>query len=97
MYFPDWAGNLYAVRADTGRTLWSHQIADYNHRPGSMSRVSPAVFDDEVIIGDNMIQSVTHDGAHMMAVNRNSGELRWITQWTQTRSVIHGTLPSAAM
>jgi polyvinyl alcohol dehydrogenase (cytochrome) len=80
VYFPDWAGNLYAVRADNGQTLWSHQIADYNHRPGSMSRVSPAVFNDELIAGDNMIQSIPHDGAHIIAVDRLSGELRWITQ-----------------
>jgi polyvinyl alcohol dehydrogenase (cytochrome) len=80
VYFPDWAGNLYAVRADNGQKLWSHQIADYNHRPGSMSRVSPAVFNDELIAGDNMLLSVPHDGAHMMAVDRFSGELRWITQ-----------------
>jgi polyvinyl alcohol dehydrogenase (cytochrome) len=80
VYFPDWAGNLYAVRADNGQSLWSHQIADYNHRPGSMSRVSPAVFNDVLIVGDNMTQAAAHDGAHIMAVDRLSGELRWITQ-----------------
>src|SRR3954447_25755621 len=43
LYFPDWGGNLYAVQAQTGHMLWSHRIEDYNHRPGSISRVSPAV------------------------------------------------------
>ena len=80
IYFPDWAGNLYAVRADSGRLLWSHRIDDYNHRPGSMSRVSPAIYNNELILGDNMIQATAHNGAHMMAVDRDSGELRWITE-----------------
>jgi polyvinyl alcohol dehydrogenase (cytochrome) len=80
VYFPDWAGNLYAVRADTGKLLWSHAIADYNGRPGSISRVSPAIFNDELIIGDNVATSVEHNGAHVMGIDRNSGALRWITQ-----------------
>ena len=80
VYFPDWAGNLFAVRADTGQLLWSHQISDYNGRPGSIVRVSPAIYDDELIIGDNMSTSVVHDGAHVIAVDRNSGALRWITE-----------------
>ncbi len=33
VYFPDWAGNLYAVRADTGTLLWSQQIASYTAGP----------------------------------------------------------------
>jgi polyvinyl alcohol dehydrogenase (cytochrome) len=43
VYFPDWAGNLYAVRADTGTLLWSHPISDNNHQTSAMSRVSPAI------------------------------------------------------
>src|SRR3954453_15845383 len=46
--FPDWAGNLFAVRADTGKLLWSHRIEDYNGRPGSISRVSPAIYNNEL-------------------------------------------------
>ncbi len=80
VYFPDWAGNLYAVKASTGKLIWSHQISEYNHRPGSISRVSPAVFGDALILGDNVSQNVMHDGAHIMSVDRNTGALRWITQ-----------------
>src|SRR6267142_327620 len=80
VYFPDWAGNLYAVRAHTGKLLWSHQIAEYNGRPGSVSRVSPAIYNDELIVGDNVSLAAQHDGAHIMAVDRHSGTLRWITQ-----------------
>jgi len=92
VYFPDWAGNLYAVRADTGRLLWSRQISDYNGRAGSISRVSPAIYGDELILGDNMSASVVHDGAHVMAVDRASGALRWITQVdTHPAAVITGS------
>jgi polyvinyl alcohol dehydrogenase (cytochrome) len=80
VYFPDWAGNLFAVRADTGQQIWSAKIADYNGRPGSISRVSPAIFNDQLILGDNMSASVEHNGAHVFAVDRNTGALRWITQ-----------------
>jgi polyvinyl alcohol dehydrogenase (cytochrome) len=80
VYFPDWSGKLYAVRSDTGKLLWSHAISDYNHRPGSVSRVSPAVFQNELIFGDNLTTAVAHDGAHLMAVDRATGNLLWITQ-----------------
>ena len=75
VYFPDWAGNLYAVRANDGQLLWSRKISDYNSRPGSLSRVSPAIVGDQLILGDNK----SGDGAHVMAVDRKTGALRWIT------------------
>src|ERR1035441_7955772 len=28
-YFPDWGGNLWAVKTDSGGLLWSHQFSDY--------------------------------------------------------------------
>ena len=80
VYFPDWAGNLFAVRADNGKLIWSRRISDYNGRAGSISRVSPAVYEDLLILGDNVSASVVHNGAHVIAVNRNTGALQWITQ-----------------
>lgn len=100
VYFPDWAGNLYAVRADDGRRLWSRKISDYNGRAGSASRVSPAIYEDELILGDHMMRGAfaVHDGAHVMAVDRHSGALRWITQVDSHPAavitgspVVHGT------
>jgi outer membrane protein assembly factor BamB len=26
VYFPDWGGNLFAVKKDTGHLIWSHKI-----------------------------------------------------------------------
>src|SRR6266850_1988347 len=29
VYFPDWAGNLFAVKKDSGKLIWSHKISGY--------------------------------------------------------------------
>ena len=50
VYFPDWAGNLYAVNRFTGQ-LWSVKVADVTGVPGDKARATPAVTEDKVIIG----------------------------------------------
>jgi polyvinyl alcohol dehydrogenase (cytochrome) len=80
VYFPDWGGNLYAVRRDTGVQIWTHKISDYDNFAGSFARVSPAIHGNDLIIGDVESGSVTHNGANVMAVNRQTGSLRWITK-----------------
>src|SRR3954469_4400273 len=78
VYFPDWAGNLFAVSKHDGRLIWSHKISDYDGVPGAISRVSPAVDHDQLIIGDILSSKETHAGANVIAVDRRTGELRWI-------------------
>jgi polyvinyl alcohol dehydrogenase (cytochrome) len=80
VYFPDWGGNLFAVKKETGRLIWSHKISEYDGVPGAVSRVSPAVDGDQVIIGDILSSKEVHNGASVMAVDRKTGTLRWITQ-----------------
>jgi polyvinyl alcohol dehydrogenase (cytochrome) len=80
VYFPDWAGNLYAVNRFTGQLIWSHKIGDYDGFSTAISRVSPAVYGDELILGDNEDPNADHQGANVIAVNRYTGELRWITK-----------------
>jgi polyvinyl alcohol dehydrogenase (cytochrome) len=81
VYFPDWAGNLYAVRKEDGELIWAHKISEYDNFVGAVSRVSPAVRGDDLIIGDTESTSLAHlGGAHIMALNRHTGTLRWITQ-----------------
>src|SRR5205823_9535317 len=79
VYFPDWAGNLFAVKKDSGRLIWSHKISEYDGVAGAVSRVSPAVDHDQLIIGDILSPTQTHDGANVISVDRNKGTLRWIT------------------
>lgn len=79
VYFPDWAGNLYAVQKETGKLLWSRKISDYDNYAGSVARVTPAVNGDDLIIGDIENPRLAHNGANIMAVNRHTGALHWIT------------------
>ncbi len=92
VYFPDWAGNLYAVDKDTGELIWSHKISDYDGVSTAVSRVSPVVAGDQLILGDIENYAAIHSGANLMAVDRHSGALRWITQVeTHPAAIITGS------
>jgi len=80
VYFPDWAGNLYAVNRKTGIMRWSHQISEYDAHQNALSRTSPAIHGDLLIFGDILSSTVPHEGADIIAVSRTNGELRWITK-----------------
>ena len=79
VYFPDWAGNLFAVNKHTGQLIWSHQISEYDGAAGALSRGSPVVHGNELILGDIPGRFVLHNGANVIAVDRATGALRWIT------------------
>jgi polyvinyl alcohol dehydrogenase (cytochrome) len=70
VYFPDWAGNLFAVKKDSGRLIWSHKISEYDGVDGAISRVSPAVDRNHVIIGDILNSKQVHNGANVISVAR---------------------------
>jgi len=80
VYFPDWGGNLFAVKKDSGELIWSHKISEYDGVEGAVSRVSPAVEGNQVIIGDLQSPKLVHNGANVISVDRETGTLRWITQ-----------------
>jgi polyvinyl alcohol dehydrogenase (cytochrome) len=81
VYFPDWGGNLYAVKKTDGQVLWAHRISEYDGVPGSISRVTPAVHDDDIIFGDQQTPlAQPHNGTSVIAVNRITGALHWITK-----------------
>src|SRR5258708_31682656 len=80
VYFPDWGGNLYAVKKDSGHLIWSHKISDYDGVDGAISRVSPAVDGDQLIIGVILSSTEVHNGTNFIAVDRVAGNLRWRTQ-----------------
>jgi polyvinyl alcohol dehydrogenase (cytochrome) len=92
VYFPDWGGNLFAVKKNSGQLIWSHKISEYDGVDGAVSRVSPAVDGDQVIIGDILNSKEVHNGANVMAVDRQTGMLRWITQVeTHPAAIITGS------
>src|ERR1700756_4737861 len=82
---------FFAVEKNSGSLIWSHKISEYDGVNGAISRVSPAVFGDQVIIGD-ILSNQAHNGANVMAIDRKTGSLRWITQVeTHPAAVITGS------
>jgi len=80
VFFPDWAGNLFAVNKNTGQLIWSHQISDYDGSTGALTRTSPAIHGNDVIVGDIEARFAFHSGASIIAADRNTGALHWITR-----------------
>lgn len=76
VYFSDDGGKLWAADARTGRVLWSRDVTSYFGYPAA-SRVSPAVFGDELIFGDS---NASEKGMSVVAVNRYTGALLWSTK-----------------
>ena len=76
VYFPDWGGNLHAVNANNGKSIWSHPLSDYGLPANTHSRTSPAVVNGTLYIG-------TQEGAWLLAIDANSGNLFWKTQLEQ--------------
>jgi polyvinyl alcohol dehydrogenase (cytochrome) len=75
VYVPDYGGKLWAVAAGSGRVLWSRDISSYTGVTGDVSRTSPAVYGDELILGDGWILSPGTSGAHVFAVDRRTSKL----------------------
>jgi polyvinyl alcohol dehydrogenase (cytochrome) len=72
-YFPDWGGNLWAVNANNGKLVWSHQLSDYGLLAHTNSRTTPAVAGGTVYVG-------TQEGAWLLAIEAATGNLLWKTQ-----------------
>jgi polyvinyl alcohol dehydrogenase (cytochrome) len=73
VYFPDFGGMFWKLDARTGAVIWSRRVADYTGVTGDVSRTSPAVTGHTVYIGDL-------SGAHLMAIDTRTGDLRWMVQ-----------------
>ncbi|MEH2379770.1 MAG: PQQ-binding-like beta-propeller repeat protein [Nostoc sp.] len=76
VYIPDWGGNFFKIDAQTGTQIWATSIASYINDPSipkAVSRTSPAVKGNKVIIG-------SQEGAFLIAVNKDTGKLIWKTK-----------------
>jgi polyvinyl alcohol dehydrogenase (cytochrome) len=87
VYFPDFAGNFYAVEATTGKKLWHHQLADWTGVGGDFARNDPTVYKNMVILGDQAGNNAfwngskfVGDGAKVIAVDARTGKKIWVTQ-----------------
>src|ERR1700675_3908843 len=76
VYFPDWGGNLFAVKRDSGELIWTHKISEYDGAEGAISRVSPAVDGNQVIIGDIQSSKLVHNGVNVISVDRQTGTIQ---------------------
>ena len=81
IFFPDWTGSLYSVQKTNGKLIWVHRISEYDGVQGSLSRVTPALYQDNLILGDQLTPDrKVHNGTNVFSVNRLTGVLNWITQ-----------------
>jgi polyvinyl alcohol dehydrogenase (cytochrome) len=78
LYVPDAAGNLFAIDTKTGTKVWSKKISDYTGIANDISRTTPAITKDALVFGDQGGRQ--GQGASVMAVHRNSGQLLWVTK-----------------
>jgi polyvinyl alcohol dehydrogenase (cytochrome) len=89
VYFPDFAGNYYAVNAKTGTARWSRKVSDWTGIAGNYARNYSAIDDDMLILGDqagnnakwdSSTGKLTGPGARVIAVHRRTGNVIWATQ-----------------
>ena len=78
VYFPDWGGNLWAVDANSGKKIWSHQLSDYGLAAGTAARTSPAVVNGLLYIGTQYNPS--GPTGWLLCINAYNGRLVWKTQ-----------------
>jgi polyvinyl alcohol dehydrogenase (cytochrome) len=72
VYVPDWGGMLYRIDSTTGTAVWSHKMSDYTGNPNSLSRNSPAITPQLIIVGDEGAGTI-------LAIDKATGALVWRT------------------
>ncbi len=102
VYFPDFAGNFFAVNAKTGALVWERKISDWTGIPGDWSRNDPLVDDGKIIIGNQAGANWSWNGtrlvgagARVMAVDAATGDKIWLTQPDDSPTAIETASPVA--
>ena len=72
VYFGDFGGMEWKLDAATGKAIWSRKISEYTGIEGDISRSSPSLAGDTLVIGDLL-------AAKMIGIDGKTGDLRWIT------------------
>jgi polyvinyl alcohol dehydrogenase (cytochrome) len=78
LYVPDWAGMLYKLNPATGALIWSNNLTTYTGLY-SVSRTSPAIGTNVIVIGDDQSHAGATPGARVIGVNKTTGALAWVT------------------
>jgi polyvinyl alcohol dehydrogenase (cytochrome) len=71
VFFPDWGGNVYAVDVATGQLVWKKSITWYTGSYGSVSRTSIAIYDGNLVLGDQ-------SACNLVVMNAATGALVWV-------------------
>jgi len=79
VYVPDWAGNIYKIDNQTGEQIWSKQISSFTGQNFNISRTTPLVLGNLVIVG-TQLGDPAGIGATLIALNKESGDIEWSTQ-----------------
>lgn len=89
VYFPDYAGNFFAVNAETGALVWQHKVSDWTQVANDYARNDPLIYGNMVILGnqagqlakwDNTSKIFSGAGASIIAVNSKTGKLVWVSK-----------------
>jgi polyvinyl alcohol dehydrogenase (cytochrome) len=78
VYVPDWGGNISAINANTGKTLWTHPLSYYGLATGTVARTSPAVVNGLVYLGTQY--NASGPTGWLLALNAVTGEKVWMVQ-----------------
>jgi polyvinyl alcohol dehydrogenase (cytochrome) len=76
VYFPDRAGNLYAVDKLTGQQRWRSSVGAASGVPGDYARATPALAGNKVIVGT---QGPFGGGGKVLAFHKDTGAVLWRT------------------
>lgn len=79
VYFPDFAGNLYAVDRATGALRWKARIDQMTGIPGDHARATPAIAGNLLVVGDQAGKVFSPDG-WLLGIDKGTGALRWKTK-----------------
>ena len=90
VYFPDWAGNLYAVDKATGAERWHTTISSATGITADKARATPAITDTAVIIGTqgSIFVPGGGSGGNVLAFDKKTGALLWRTRVDEQFSAI---------
>lgn len=78
VYVTDWGGFIHRISATTGKAVWSHKVSEYTNLDSSLSRTSPALSGDNVVLGDQ-------GSATVIELNKRDGSLVWKRTLDTTR------------
>jgi len=72
LYVSDWGGQLYRIDTMQGKAAWQVKLSDYTGNANSLSRNSPALARDRLLVGDQASGTV-------VAIDKTTGKLLWKT------------------